>query len=266
MDPLQLLHDLSSGSVYDLPERLRVLYGGELRFDEPCLYANLVSTIDGVVALEPPVDSSGVISRRSAADRFVMGVLRACADAVLIGSRTLRSAPKHVWTAERVFPAEAEAYGELRAHHGRAPGPELAIVTGSGKVDPSHPAVQAGAVVLTTNDGAARLRALPESTEVIALGSGERLSSHSIVDALRARGHRMVLTEGGPMLFGQLLADRLVDALFLTVSPVISGRDEGSDRPGLVRGVKFSSNDLRDAGLVTVHRHGSHLFLRYALR
>ena len=35
----------------DLPEELRGLYGGGLGFDEPCLFANFVETIDGVVAI-----------------------------------------------------------------------------------------------------------------------------------------------------------------------------------------------------------------------
>jgi riboflavin biosynthesis pyrimidine reductase len=51
--------------------------------------------------------------------------------------------------------------------------------------------------------------------------------------AVRARGCGTVLTEGGPRLLGQLVADRLLNELFLTISPVLAGRED-TTRPGLV--------------------------------
>jgi hypothetical protein len=89
-----------------LPEELRILYGGDLRFlaydDRPYVIGNFVSTLDGVVSFEIPGKSGGGdISGFNEADRFIMGLLRASADAVVVGARTLREvAPEHLWLAE----------------------------------------------------------------------------------------------------------------------------------------------------------------------
>ena len=60
--------------------------------------------MDGVTALGPEYPSSGsAISGHDPADRFVMGLLRACADVVLIGAGTLRATPGHLWTPGHVW-------------------------------------------------------------------------------------------------------------------------------------------------------------------
>ena len=41
-------------------------------------------------------------------DRMVMGVLRAVADIVIVAAGTLRSVPKHLWTAEHAYVVEIE--------------------------------------------------------------------------------------------------------------------------------------------------------------
>src|SRR5687768_18615997 len=93
-----------------LPEELRILYGGDLRFpahdDRPYVIGNFVSTLDGVVSFEIPGKSGGGdISGLNEADRFIMGLLRASADAAIVGSRTLGEvASGHLWLAEDIYP------------------------------------------------------------------------------------------------------------------------------------------------------------------
>ena len=72
--------------------------------------AIFVTSIDGVAAIEGVKTSSATISGGEPTDRFVMAVLRGVADAVVVGSGTLK---EHAgpWTAEKAFP--------LR--HGRVP-------------------------------------------------------------------------------------------------------------------------------------------------
>src|SRR5438128_1967001 len=91
--PLQLLFEREGLPVFDLPEPLQVCYGGPFGLPGQCVYANFVASVDGVVALRTKEESGHIISGGSEADRFVMGVLRACADAVLIGAGTFRKAP-----------------------------------------------------------------------------------------------------------------------------------------------------------------------------
>ncbi len=265
MRPLELVFEVGGLPAYDLPDRLRELYGGGVGFTPERLYANFVSSLDGVVALSAAEASSGpVISGHSQADRFVMGLLRACADAVLIGAGTLRADPRHFWTADHAYPGAAAEYAELRRRLGRSAQPRLVVVTSSGALAPRHPALQAGALILTTGAGAARLESrTPGASTVLPIGEGRVLEPQRVLEAIRAEGHRVLLCEGGPHLIGKLLAARLVDELFLTLSPVLAGRPEGDRRMGLVEGTALLPASGRWATLLSLRRHDSHLFLRY---
>ena len=195
-----------------------------------------------------------------------MGLLRACADVVLLGSGTLHGSPKSVWTAERAYPGAADAFADLRRRLGLAPHPELAVLTASGSVDPGHPALEQGAVVLTTEAGAGRCRKrLPAAVEVVALGDDATVDPQAAVSYLRDRGHRSILSEAGPHVFGSLLAAGLVDELFLTVSPLLAGRSDPGLRLGLVEGQELLPERSEPARLLGVRRHGAHLFLRYGV-
>jgi riboflavin biosynthesis pyrimidine reductase len=83
-----------------------------------------------------------------------------------------------------------------------------------------------------------------------------------VLEIVRAAGARLVLCEGGPHLFGDLLAARLIDELFLTLAPQIIGRDDAVRRLAFVEGISFGAPG-RWASLVAVHRAGDDLFLRY---
>ena len=268
MDALERLFDAASGpAALPLPPALDRLYGGPLRLADDALYANFVSTIDGVVALGDPAVSSGpAISGRSEADRFVMGLLRSVAGAVLIGGGTMRDDPGHLWTPEYIYPPTAAAYAELRRNLGLPRQPLLAIVTASGKLDVSERALQQDALVLTTEAGASALRGrLPAGCRLQVLApAGFRLDD--AVSALRADGHRRVLSEGGPRVLAELMQADLLDDLFLTLSPVLAGRSTTTPRLGLLEEFAFGARSLRPAHLLSVRRHHGHLLLRYSLR
>ncbi len=112
---LTMLYEQAGVPVWGLPQELADIYGGDLGFPRRCVYANFVASVDGVTALGPEYPSSGSeISRGEPADRFVMGLLRACADVVLIGAGTLRATPDHRWTPSYVCPEAADGYAALR--------------------------------------------------------------------------------------------------------------------------------------------------------
>lgn len=265
--PLAVLYERAGLPAWPLPRMLADVYGGDLGFRKPCVYANFVASVDGVTALGPEYPSSGsAISLHDPADRFVMGLLRACADVVLIGAGTLRATPGHRWTPAYVCPAAAGGYAALRRSLGRDGDPLLAVVTAHGDVPAGHPALRAGALILTTAAGAGRLRGrLPPRCTILDLGDRPALPSADVLAAARAGGGGMVLTEGGPRLLGQLAASGLLDELFLTISPVLAGRGNTA-RPGLVAGLELLPGRAEPAELLTVRRHGSYLFLRYAMR
>ena len=247
-----------------MPPSLAELYDGELWIPDACVYANFVSSIDGIVALEGgTAPSGGIISGRNEADRFVMGLLRAFADAVLVGAGTVRAeGARALWTPEYVFPAAADGFRTLRQTLERDGAPRLVIVSARGELDPSSRALQAGALVLTTANAVARLRGrLPSGSDVRAVSDADQIDVKEILDLLAAEGYHRILTEGGPRLFGQLVASDRVDELFLTVSPVLAGQT-GDRSFGLIHGVDFGRAP-KQGRLVSARRHGSHLFLRY---
>jgi riboflavin biosynthesis pyrimidine reductase len=240
---------------------LRALYGGGLGIAAPCLFANFVETIDGVVAMPELERSNALVADGSDADKFVMGLLRACADAVLIGSGTLLASPKGRWRPEGVYPRAADGFAALREQWGMAERPAVAVVSTGASLDPNHPVLQE-AVVLTTTVGAERLE--PILPDVVAVNDGDWVDLRAAVNVLRERGHARILSEAGPHVFASLLADDLVDELFLTVSPVLAGRNVVGKRLGLVEGVELLPQVRRGGRLVGVRRSASHLFLRYA--
>lgn len=264
---LELLFETPGLPAARLPPPLAELYGGELGLQRPLLYANFVTSLDGVTAIDPEAaGQGGLISGGQPADRFLMGLLRAFADVVLIGAGTLRAESKHVWTPGRVYPPAADAFVLLRESLGLAPGLPLAVVTASGEVDSTLPAL-AGGLILTTAAGASRLGShAPAGTRVLALGDGPMVAMPDAIAALRAEGFESILSEGGPHLFGQLLEARLVDQLFLTLSPLLAGREQGASQVGLVEGTSLLPGIELRGRLLSARRSGSHLFLRYDLR
>jgi riboflavin biosynthesis pyrimidine reductase len=265
IEPLKVLTEDEDLPRWDVPDELAALYGGAIGLDEPCVVANFVQSLDGIVAVPSLPRSHAILGDEAAADRFMLALLRACADAVLVGSGTLLSSPKGTWRVDRAYPPAAHALAELRARRGRPEQPLVAVVTAGSSFDPAHPVHEAGTLVLTTDGAASRLRAaVPDATEVVAVNDGEAVDLAVAVEVLHARGCAVIVSEGGPTLFGELLAFRLVDELFLTVSPVLAGRGLTS-RLGLVEGVELLP-DTRVAGrLRSARTQGSHLFLRYGL-
>jgi riboflavin biosynthesis pyrimidine reductase len=138
--------------AYKLPVDLQHVYG-RLGFSSPVLYSNFVASVDGVVSLGSTPSAGSSISGKHPADRFLMGLLRACADAVLIGAGTLRATPGHLWTPAHVYPDLATEFTVLRSNLGRTTEPRLVVVTASGDIDASHPSMSRGAIVMTTEAG-----------------------------------------------------------------------------------------------------------------
>jgi riboflavin biosynthesis pyrimidine reductase len=253
---LQLLFEEKGLPGLGIPGPLAQAYGGDLGLPARCVAANFVESLDGVVALQDAGgESGGMISGHNQADRFVMGLLRACADAVLIGAGTMRAAPGDLWFPESIFPEAAELFAELRRKLGLPPRPRLYVVTGSGDLDPAAPALAQGAIVVTTPRGAARL---PSAGKLVL--AQDPVPPAALIEALRAGGAERILCEGGPGLFAELVRAGQLDELFLTLSPRLFGHFAGDGRKALtdradLGGVKLS--------LFSARRSGSHLFLRY---
>ena len=261
---LDLLFEDEGLPSFDLPDELARLYGGSLGFATPRLYANFVSTLDGVVAISSVPESNRIIAAGSEADRFLMGLLRAFAGVVVVGSGTLHGSPKGLWAPDGPYPPTGDALAELRRRLSLPPEPEVAILTRSGSIDVAHPVFEKGALVLTTLWGKAVLGTkLPAASTVVALA--EELDLREAVAWLRERGHAHVLTEGGPTVFGAMIAAGLVDEVFLTFSPLLAGRAQPDDRLQLIEEARLLPDAVVSGRLLSARRSASHLFLRYEL-
>jgi len=263
LEPFEVLYEAEVPS-YNLPTDLHQLYG-KLGFKTPAVYSNFVSSLDGVVTLGPKPSAGSIISGKNPADRFLMGLLRACADAVVIGAGTLRATPGHLWTPTHVYPQLATEFIGLRSSLGRSLEPALVVLTASGELDFSHPALVKGALVVTTQTGATKIGArLPAASELIVMGKGKSLDLGKVIAELRDRGLQVLLTEGGPHLTGQLIDEGLLDEVFITISPVVAGRVD-EKRLGMVEGIELLPARGVWSSLLSARRHGDFLFLRYRM-
>lgn len=281
MTPLLTVFDRTAAGAHGfLTPPLRRLYGGDLAFpepdDRPYVFGNLVTTLDGVVSFKIPGQSAGgPISGFSEPDHFVMGLLRASADAVVIGAGTLRDDPGRVRVPRSIYPDLAEEFYALRRHLGKTTSEPLnVVVTRSGVIDLAEPTFRTKGVpslIITTEQGRARLThdwgARLEATAVRSVTSGSSPHPADILRCLWTEFHvGTVLHEGGPRLFGAFLKAELVDELLLTIAPQVAGRDGSIMRPGLVADIAFAPEEGRWAELQSVRIAGNHLFLHLSFK
>ena len=276
-EPFALLLDEDDGPGDGLPVAFRRVYGGDWRLPppgavRPYTYVNFVVSRDGRVSFdEPGHRGGGDISLFDAHDRWLMALLRARCDAVLVGDNTLRLEPEHLWTPEHIFPADAAAFAALRAAEGRRAVPLHVFLSLDGDL-PAGAAVfadtQIPVLVATTARGVAPARAALRgraNATVRDLGA-ELVDPVALLATLRRDyGVRALLCEGGPRVYGALLHARQVDDEFLTLSPLVVGNrppGNGPPRPGLVEGIAFAPGAAPVQRLLGVRRAGDHLFLR----
>jgi riboflavin-specific deaminase-like protein len=169
------------------------------------LRTNFVATLDG--AATGADGRSGTINTE--ADHVVFDLLRRQSDVVVVGAGTVR----------------AERYPSLRAEDPSAP--TLVVVSHSGQLPVSVAQGPVGSVLLVTRSGADR-HALDVSRDligeefVITVGK-DQVDLRAMRNTLEDKGFRQILCEGGPQLFGSLLAAGVVDELDLTWSPMVVG-------------------------------------------
>lgn len=258
---------------YGLPAEFRAVYGGDWVIPETAdglyRYANFVMSHDGRVSFNVPGhEGGGDVSGFNAHDQWLMGLLRARADAVMVGANTLRSESEHEWTSAFIFPSDESVFAALRKQEGRRPTPYQVMVTRSGDL-PVDGAIfhnpELDVVVITSHAGARRL---DHHSRIIVITAGEHdldlaLAHQRLHEEL---GVRTLLCEGGPRIYGSLLAAGQLDEEFLTWSPVVIGNRDDALRPGLVEGLALEPGNSIHTELISVRRAHNHLFLRSRYR
>ncbi len=261
--------DTTTGRV--LPPEFQAIYGRwpmPVPTERPYIYTNFVTSRDGRISFnEPGKSSGGPVSGFNRHDRWGMALLRARADAVLIGASALADAPRQRWTAPAIFPDDTAAWDWLREQEARAPIPLHVVVTRSGTLPTTSvvlndPDVQV--LVATTDHGAQQARAVAANLpNVRVMATGATLDYVELMHTLRREYNvAHLLSEGGPNIYGGLLAAGVIDDEFVTLSPVVVGSSDEKRRPGLVEGVAFSPDAPPRSHLLTLRRAGDFLFLQ----
>jgi riboflavin biosynthesis pyrimidine reductase len=215
--------------------------------DRPRVGMNFVATVDGRATIE---GRSGPIG--SATDTAMLAWLRTRCDAVMIGAGTMR--------AERYGrPVPNPAKRERRERLGLAADPLMVLVSGRLDLPWDAPLFSEGegeVLVFTASEAEP-----PETATPLEVVRHERVVD--LREALRhlrhERGVRALLSEGGPHLYGQMEAAGLVDELFLTISPKLSG----GGAPRIVEGELPAVRPLELAWLL---EEDGELFARYRCR
>lgn len=280
----QILFDDSEISAFDDAAYSRY---GKLGFpeapaDRPWIYANFVQTLDGIVSLLG-VHASGADIAQSEEDRWLMDLLRAHADAVLMGMGTLMlerhlERPRPRGPVFRIVDPELQ---QLRRKLGR--GTERNIfITSTGSLQLSDFSVFDGdrvqAAIVTTTAGARRLKPQRDThphVELIVTDKDGEVDLSAAMKILRREfGIRYLLCEGGPVLYGHMLRAGLIDEKFLTVAPLDVGQripaeqesvpwKQPAMRPTIFSGTGFTREHLMRWRWLSCRKAGDLQFNRY---
>lgn len=218
----------------DCTARIRALYGTDLEAPGGTLHVAAVAWEgegDGLPTLRITAQTP-----RSATDRFVLGLARARADAVLTTGQILRDEPalEHRYHEERVIAAALAAW---RSERLGKPLPPVSVVLTSGRgLDFAHPlfAGPAPVWILTTETAAAALRArVPKRHRVV--GANDLTPRRALAYLRGEAGFETVSIEAGASTTASLYRWRpQVSELWLSAF-------ESGGLPKSLRGPAFAS-------------------------
>jgi riboflavin-specific deaminase-like protein len=233
---------------FDLRGRAQAVSG------RPYVMLNMATTLDGRATID---GRSGPIGNR--ADRELFHALRADVDAVMAGAGTVR-----VERYGRIIPNEATR--ERRRERGLDEEPLACVVSARLSLPDDLPLLnEPAAHVVIVTPSAASLSGVRAQLDYVRAASDGLLDLRAAMRELAERfGVRTLLCEGGPHLNGALLQAGLVDELFLSLAPKLTG---GEDLTGealrMIAGATFEQP--RELELLGALENESHLFLRYGV-
>ena len=212
----------------------------------PTLRANFIASVDGGATVDGR--SAGL---QGPGDKEIFDSLRMVCDALIVGAGTVRL---EQYDALRLTPS-ARAWRKSRD---LSEFPLMVIVSRSLVLDPDQLVFSDAPIrpIILTHRAAPASAALRAVADVIAVGDTE-VDLAAGIAALHQRGATQLLCEGGPALFGSLIAHDLVTELCLTVSPLLVGGGPGRIATG-------APSAAREMSLRHVLSRENMLFLRYA--
>jgi riboflavin biosynthesis pyrimidine reductase len=222
----------------------------------PLVAINMVTTVDGRAQVGGSADALS-----SRADRRLMRLLRAAFDAVASGAGTLR--------ADDFYSRLPEDLAAQRAEAGRPPQPTALVIAGRSALPTDRRwftyAEQPRVVVVGTASPHAPTDE-GEAEEPLAVETWvaptELPEVPWLLERLVASGVRSLLLEGGPTTNAAFLAADAVDEVYWTVDASLVGSEALPMIAPIPNGSPWADSP-RQGRLVSVHRAGDELFLRY---
>jgi riboflavin biosynthesis pyrimidine reductase len=212
--------------------------------------ADMVASVDGRAAVDGRSVALG-----NPVDRELLRELRTAADAILVGTATLR--------AVRYATLLDDDQRARRVAAGRPAHPIVATVSRRLQLPVAEAPIfdEAGVPIVVFTESEAEAPEVEADLRVVRCSPGTLTLTRALTELAADFGVRGVLCEGGPSLLRRLIAEGGVDDLLLTVAPLaVAG-----DGPGILAGDALTPEPPRLA-LHGVHRSEDHVFLHYRLR
>ncbi len=218
----------------------------------PLVATNMVTSVDGRAQLNGTAEGLG-----SRTDRRLMRHYRAGFDAVAMGVGTLR--------ADDFYSRLPAELAERRAGAGQPAQPIAILIAGASRVptDRRWFGYQDQPRIVAVGAGSPHARDEPLSGVETWVAPTDVPEPAWLLERLAAAGVRSLLLEGGPTINAAFLAAGALDEVYWTVGPKLVGTGglpmiaPIDDRP--------AATLPESAGLVSIHRSGDELFLRYRL-
>jgi riboflavin-specific deaminase-like protein len=222
----------------------------------PFVFSNFAITADGKIAFA----SRGFVPFGSERDREHMMELRATADAVMAGARTVE-------ISGTTLAPGGKKFQRLRLAHGLSEFNLRVIVTGNGSINPGANIFKRrfSTIIMLVTDRAPekQLRILRSVADEVKVFGGKEIDFPAALRWLREKWKvQRLLCEGGGALHGAMVRAGLVNELHLTICPKIFG---GRDTPTFADESKtVKLIDAKSFKLKSAKRVGNELFAVFA--
>ncbi len=213
--------------------------------NRPYVFINTATSADGKIDTFER-KGSAISSKR---DKERVDQLRADADAVLVGGKTLLGElPK--------LTVKSEALREARVKRGVTPNPIKVGVVTSADIPLDSDFIKAGparAVIFTTSrTSISQLETLRANGVEVFVDDAPRVNLGKMMETLGELGVKRLMVEGGGTINFELLRLGLVDELMIYIAPMIFG---GDNAPTLASGFGLVRNEAIAMKLKNVETH-----------
>jgi riboflavin-specific deaminase-like protein len=224
----------------------------------PFVFINVATTADGKLAPE----NRKFVPFGTKRDLELLYETRAKADAVLMGARTVDSAPGH-------YGPGPDKYRRLRLKRGLPEYNLRVIVSGRGTLNPKSDIFRyrfSPIIVLTSARASVRnlkrLRAVADDVEIF---GDDEMDFRAAFNWLYRKWHvKNLLCEGGGELNTALIRQNLVDEIYLTLCPLIFG---GRHAPTMADGIGVTNvKQATRLHMKSMKRVGQELFIVYRVQ